>query len=429
MTEQDVQWTPPYYRFHRLEDSGREGETSHNVVTTYDQGNFARNARWTPDGSAFLVQCEDHTLQIFGAENLVTGGQKMQKPLLSAQQASPVVATQWFPAASRSNPASFCFVASVRECPVKLLDANDGRLRASYPIVDHRERQIAPHSLAFTYAGDKLYCGFEDAIEVFDVARPGDEGTRLHTTPIKKSKDGLRGIVAALAFSTAYGDSDTLFAAGSLSPNRDNIALFMESQGGTPVMSMAGGPRAGVVQLHFNPYRPHILYAGYRDAGSGLIYSWDIRANVDVPIKIYDARPSGYDIPMTMRNQKMLFGMDVMGRYLGAGNWKGEIAVFDVQKDEEALEGNVHEANADFKEPDFRFAAHGDAVGSVSFHPWKPQVLSVSGSRHWQEEDDSDEEDEESDDSEEEITTSAPQPVRREIVSFDSSVKVWNCLA
>lgn len=81
---------------------------------------------------------------------------------------------------------------------------------------------------------------------------------RLHTTPMKKSKDGLRGIVAALAFSTVYGDSDTLFAAGSLSPNKDNIALFMESQGGTPVMSMAGGPRAGVVQVslisHSNDY-------------------------------------------------------------------------------------------------------------------------------------------------------------------------------
>lgn len=39
----------------------------------------------------------------------------------------------------------------------------------------------------------RLYCGFEDAVEVFDFARPG-EGTRLMTTPSKKSKDGLKGI-------------------------------------------------------------------------------------------------------------------------------------------------------------------------------------------------------------------------------------------
>ena len=38
----------------------------------------------------------------------------------------------------------------------------------------------------------RLYCGFEDAIEVFDVHYPG-EGTRLRTVPTKKSRDGLRG--------------------------------------------------------------------------------------------------------------------------------------------------------------------------------------------------------------------------------------------
>ena len=45
-----------------------------------------------------------------------------------------------------------------------------------------------------TFGLDRIYCGFEDAIEVFDVHRPGnDEGVRLHTTPSKKAKDGLKG--------------------------------------------------------------------------------------------------------------------------------------------------------------------------------------------------------------------------------------------
>jgi hypothetical protein len=37
-------------------------------------------------------------------------------------QAAPVLDFVWYPTASPRNPASFCFVASVRECPVKLLD-------------------------------------------------------------------------------------------------------------------------------------------------------------------------------------------------------------------------------------------------------------------------------------------------------------------
>ena len=38
----------------------------------------------------------------------------------------------------------------------------------------------------------RLYCGFQDAIEVFDVNYPG-EGERIFTTPSKKSRSGLKG--------------------------------------------------------------------------------------------------------------------------------------------------------------------------------------------------------------------------------------------
>jgi hypothetical protein len=34
-------------------------------------------------------------------------------------------------------------------------DHNNAQLRASYKIVDHRERQIGPHSLAFNNSVDK----------------------------------------------------------------------------------------------------------------------------------------------------------------------------------------------------------------------------------------------------------------------------------
>lgn len=49
----------------------------------------------------------------------------------------------------------FCFVTSVRDTPVRLIDASDGRIRASYPIIDHRERFISPHCFAFNPTADK----------------------------------------------------------------------------------------------------------------------------------------------------------------------------------------------------------------------------------------------------------------------------------
>lgn len=90
------------------------------------------------------------------------------------QRAAPILDFIWYPRATPRDTPSFCFVASVRESPVQLLDASDGRvskkmkpycaiggddrngqLRASYKIVDHRERQIAPHSLSFNFSADK----------------------------------------------------------------------------------------------------------------------------------------------------------------------------------------------------------------------------------------------------------------------------------
>ena len=49
-------------------------------------------------------------------------------------QAAPVLDFIWYPTATPRDPASFCFVASVRECPVKLLDGTDGRVRGNLVI-------------------------------------------------------------------------------------------------------------------------------------------------------------------------------------------------------------------------------------------------------------------------------------------------------
>jgi len=74
--------------------------------------------------------------------------------------------------------------------------------RSSLPIVQrqrHKVLRLYQYLLngPFSDLGNwfcRMYCGFEDAIEVFDVHRPGnDQGTRLHTTPSKKAKDGLKG--------------------------------------------------------------------------------------------------------------------------------------------------------------------------------------------------------------------------------------------
>ncbi|KAF7304583.1 hypothetical protein HMN09_00861400 [Mycena chlorophos] len=309
----DYQWTPPVY------DLSNPPHQCTPLGGPFSDADFPRSAKWCSDGSALLVHCEQRAFRV-----IHTPDTSFPTPAAAAQttlaQPAPIVDYAWYPHASASTPASFCFAASVREAPVKLLDASDGRLRASYPIVDHRERQIAPHSLAFDPSGTRLYCGFEDAIEIFDVSRPGCEGTRVRMSASRKSKDGLKGIISALAFQPpSSSTSSSLLAVGSLSApspsTGSNIALF-DLDASEPVLFLAGGPRAGVTQLLFNPTHPHILYASFRRQAG--VYAWDIRADASAPFARY--LPSDPSIGKKETNQRRRFDVDWAGSVLACGD-------------------------------------------------------------------------------------------------------------
>lgn len=386
--------------------------------------NFTRCARWCADGSSLLVHCENRAFQLFNfPDNQGTQFSAHHKRTFS--QSSAVVNFAWYPGASSSNAPAYCFVASVRDCPVKLLDASDGRLRASYPIVDHRERFIAPHSLAFNLTADKLYCGFEDAIEIFDIQQPG-EGDRLPTTPSKKSKDGLKGIISSIAFSSSYD----YYAIGSLTPSSqamDNIALYSESNQAA-IMPIGGAySQSGVTQLKFNPTRPHILYAAFRRHDA--IYAWDLRSDTSVPVKVFRTIPDSRKI---LTNQKIEFDIDCAGRWLSVGDQNGCISIFDLgDSDELDSEQSLAIALQNIG-PKMTFNAHGDVVGCVAFQPLHSNLLSASGSRHFDEgigEGDSDSSDGDSTDQESDSGSQNMIAVsRRRSLPYvkDSSLKLWS---
>ncbi|CAK5274405.1 unnamed protein product [Mycena citricolor] len=421
----DYTWTPPQYNLLKAPEASGVWEVDSSGTL---KGNFPRSARWCADGTAALVQCDHREFRILNpsapaaqAKDSITSRDFVN----TFRQPDAIVDYAWYPMSSMSSPAAFCFAASVRETPVKLLDASDGRLRASYRIVDHRERQIAPHSLAFNPTATKLYCGFEDAIEVFDVSRPG-EGTRLHTVPKKSSRDGLkgRGIVSSLAFSPSYESG--FYAAGTLSSTLGNIAVYSEEQGDVPVLFVEGGPKAAVTQLQFNPMHPHILYAAFRRYPG--VWSWDLRANASVPVQIYCPPEQKQDT-----NQKRRFDIDVAGRYLSHGDQEGNISIHDLSQPDGlslVLRYPAHKGGCSSQRPAPK--ANGrisDAIGAVAFHPAEPSLLSVSGSRHFADPDvvslDSDSGSDSSDeDKSSPIIRRATAPAVP--LPKDKSVKLWN---
>ncbi|KAK7052613.1 Telomerase Cajal body protein 1 [Favolaschia claudopus] len=427
-TSMNYAWNPPEFD---LSGSPTAPQVLSTLAGSQPAGNFGRSAKWCSDGSIALVHCENRefrTHPVASSEQNSEAANPHPNPKILPQPAA-IVDYAWYPTAKPTDPASYCFVASVRETPVKLLDASDGRLRASYRIVDHRERQIAPHSLAFNPSATRLYCGFQDAVEIFDVNRPG-EGTRLPTSPSKKSRDGIKGIISALAFSPSY-ETD-MYAAGSLAASSGNILLYSETDGAAPIGFVGGGPAAGVTQLHFNPTRPHILYAAFRRHRT--IYSWDLRADVSTPVALFSppSSTSGSGSEVAETNQKRRFDVDVAGRYLGVGDQEGFVNVFDLSMSP----GSEGDHPTTSFAPKLRWKAHNDAIGSVAFHPTQAKVLSVSGSRHFHTEEmesseSSSEEEEGENDDEGGATGSKSRNVRRSAarpfpVPLDSSIKVWN---
>lgn len=93
------------------------------------------------DGTAVLATSEDRKLRIFDTSvspfpyaTLLSYLRPSDSPVSSAllprtfQQPDAIHSTLWYPTASLSSPETFCFIASVRDTPVRLLDAQDGHV-------------------------------------------------------------------------------------------------------------------------------------------------------------------------------------------------------------------------------------------------------------------------------------------------------------
>jgi len=90
----------------------------------------------------------------------------------------------------------------------------------------------------------RIYCGHENAIEIFDFSRDGEAGTRISTTPNRKSREGQKGIISDLAISPSM---PSVLAAASFSRN---VALYdISSPDEAACMQVFTATGAGTTQV------------------------------------------------------------------------------------------------------------------------------------------------------------------------------------
>ncbi|ODO09066.1 hypothetical protein I350_02665 [Cryptococcus amylolentus CBS 6273] len=336
---------PPVYVFDAAKPYASLNQSS---LSSSVARNFWRSARWCIDGSAILSTTEDRALRVHQLSETTPG----QLTTASFPQPDSIVSSLWFPTATLASPETFCFAAAIRDSPLKLIDGITGVHRASYPIMDHRERFVAPHSLAFNTSTTKIYCGFQSAIEIFDVANPG-HGTsaRLKTSASKASKDGQRGIISALSFNP---DGSGLFAAGSYD---GSVALYQED-GREAVGWLDGVEGGGVTQLGWHPLNSAVAFVSSRR--SRALQVFDLR---------YPTKPLIRLDRDGQTNQRIWFDVDPWGRWVASGDQNGYVRVWDIV---DPVCPVVWEQKL-----------YNSAVGSVQFHPFYPLLLSCSGSRQY----------------------------------------------
>jgi len=169
-------------------------------------------------------ECESQSLSLENSKKPHIDLNDSWKTILSAKGGDSVRSYEWYPLMNSYQPASCAFIISCRDHPIHLIDAYNGSIRATYSPYNGLDEMESPHVLQFTPEGDRIFAsGFrtDRTIHKFHVSRPGRESDILRLGKTKRSKDGQKGIVSAIAFpdkvNSAFAGSK-IFAVGTYSP-------------------------------------------------------------------------------------------------------------------------------------------------------------------------------------------------------------------
>ncbi|KAG0761078.1 hypothetical protein G6F29_010857 [Rhizopus arrhizus] len=326
-----------------------------NLQDQSEQNNFFKNTKWAPDGTCLLTNSADDVVRLFSLPSNVyeeSSETVTMIPNFGIREGESVYDFDWYPLMNSQDPDSCCFITSVRDHPVQLWDMKTASVMASYSVIDHCERYIGPNVITFHPDGSKIYCGYENMIEIFDVHRPGNESDKIPTIPTRKSRKGQKGIISCLDFSL-----DGLYAAGSYS---QSIAIY--DQVNHELCLKLVGFTGGTTQVKFSK-DGNYLFSASRHANS--ILCWDIRDSANIL----------YELPRPGKtNQRIHFDFDPSGRHIITGDQFGNLIAYDISLP------NEYKLIKSVK-------AHDDLISSVSFNPVYPIMATCSGQRKFNFED------------------------------------------
>ncbi|KAL1923912.1 uncharacterized protein VTP21DRAFT_6947 [Calcarisporiella thermophila] len=354
-------------------DSGAEEQGRR--LGNWKENCFFKGLKWAPDGSCVLTSGNDNVLRTFECPASVYDHNEEfpLEPTLSVRAAESIYDFTWYPMMSAYDPATCCFLAASRDHPLHLWDIT-GSVRCSYSVFDHCDQIVGPNSVAFNPDGTKIYCGYNNMIQIFDTLRPGRASGKWPTTPTRRSREGQKGVISCLNFNF----DGSLLAAGSYGCT---IGLY-DPNLSIPLVALLRGAVGGLTQVQFSPCGNYLFSASRKDSD---VLCWDMRNTSEVV---------GWMQRKLETNQRMAFDIESSGRWLITGDQDGHLLVY-------SLEELLRTQNP---APSARMKAHEDAIGAVGFHPAGSLLATCSGQRLFEGEEEEEEE---------------------EKAAVDNSVRIW----
>ncbi|KTW28437.1 hypothetical protein T552_01700 [Pneumocystis carinii B80] len=344
--------------------------------------NFVKQVQWSPDGMFLLSSSNDNILRSFIISDSVLEKNEISDLPCSSfvRSAEPVYSYVWYPKMKLNDLNSCCFLASIRDHPIHLYDALTSTLRASYPLIDHCERFLAPNSMIFSLDSTKFIAGTNNMLSIHALHMYGSGPiAAFHTTPTRHSKSSLfhpiqKGIISSLSLNTLG-----VLAAGTFS---STVGIY-SNEGCGDIVSVFNVGDGGVTQvLWINDYK--LLVVSRKSEKMSI---WDIRTLSC--IKTLGPR-------FAMTQQRMT--VDIWDNYIIAGSTDGIVRIW---KDDILL---------------LEWNAHHDVVSSVVVHPLYPLVATCSGSRKY---------DEKYSDKYDNYSDNDMKCISR---NYDNSIKLWSLL-
>ncbi|KAJ2079813.1 hypothetical protein H4R24_003513 [Coemansia sp. RSA 988] len=327
-----------------------------------EQNVFIRSTKWSPDGTLIAANTDNNTLRLYDLSDVVSqyaaqtqNAKANLSTKLEIAHGETLLDYAWYPYMNQHAPETCCLIESICDHPLQLRDSISGGLRASYVAYNANEALMTASSTAFSADGSSVFGGYANHLARFDLQRPGLPVDLVSTSPTRRSRQGMKGIVSCLA--PAPGSESTGMLGCASFSGQIGLVHSTADLSGMTVWRMPEEYRcSGITELKWAPNGLQ-LWAASRQ--SDYIVAWDIR----------DLRgPCATISRVCPTQQRMSFDFDATGAYLVAGETDGSITFHDIGH----------------QRPSVRLTAHGDLVAGVSAHPFYPLLATGSGQRHFE---------------------------------------------